>query len=260
MREFIEDADRHRDDGYGRAQRQEKRELPKRFYKTVSVEAVAGGGFNVLLDGKPMRTSGRHPVVVPVSAIATIMAEEWAAQSLRIDPQTMPMVRLVNSAIESGDAKVPELRAEIIKYAGNDLLLYRAEGPASLVAAQEKLWDAALVKLARHFEVAFQPTIGIVHQPQPPATLVRLGEALENESLFVLVALNVITTLTGSGLLAIAIWLRLLGADAAWEIAHVDEDHQAAEWGIVEEAAARRTLRRTEFDAAVKMLELLRTD
>jgi chaperone required for assembly of F1-ATPase len=257
MREFLEEAEQHRDDGYGRAQATEKRELPKRFYVTAAVAPV-DGGFTVTLDGRATRTPGRVPVVVPVAGIATIMADEWAAQGEHIDPMTMPMTRLVNALIESGEDKVPAMRAEIVKYAGSDLLLYRAGDPAALVAAQEKLWDAALVKLARHFEVSFQPTIGIVHQPQPPATLTRLGEALEGEGQFVLGALNVITTITGSGLLAIAVHRKLLSADAAWETAHVDEDYQQSQWGMVEEALVRRRRRRLEFDAAVKLLELVR--
>ena len=106
---------------------------------------------------------------------------------------TMPLVRLVNSAVESGEGKIEALRDEIVKYAANDLLLYRADTPAALVAAQEKHWDDALVRLARHFEVSFQPTIGIVHQPQPERTLARLTAALRDEGLFVLTALNAIT-------------------------------------------------------------------
>lgn len=256
MREFLDDAERHRDDGYGRAQAHEKRELARRFYRAAAVEA-AQGGFTVALDGRPTRTPGGHPVVVPVAGIATIMAAEWAGQGERIDPLTMPMVRLVNSAIEGGTEKMPALREEVIRYAGNDLLLYRAEGPRALVEAQEKLWDAALVKLSRHFEVSFRPTIGIVHQPQPPATLARLAAALDEEGLFVLAALVAITTLSGSGLLALAIRQRLLSPDAAWQTAHVDEDFQAAEWGTVEDAATRRARRRVEFDAAAKVLELM---
>jgi chaperone required for assembly of F1-ATPase len=102
--------------------------------------------------------------------------------------------------------------------------------------------------------------MGIVHQSQPPATLTRLGASLEDEGLFVLAAMNVITTITGSGLLAIAVWHKLLSADAAWETAHVDEDFQQSQWGTVEEAAVRRQRRRLEYDAAVTLLELLRTD
>ena len=198
------------------------------------------------------------PVVVPVAPLATAMAAEWAAQGEFIDPATMPLVRLVNSAIESGEERVIALREEVVKYAGNDLLLYRTDTPQELVAEQERLWDSALVRIARHFGVGFQPTIGIIHQPQPEATLARLAAVLEGEGLLVMTALVSITTLTGSGLLALAFWHRLLSADEVWEAAHVDEDHNARVWGEDAEATLRRQKRRREFDAAVQVLEFLR--
>ena len=220
--------------------------------------APVDGGFAVTLDGKPTRTPGMKPVVVPVAPLATAMAAEWAAQGEFIDPATMPLVRLVNSAIESGEERVIALREEVVKYAGNDLLLYRTDTPQELVAEQERLWDSALVRIARHFGVGFQPTIGIIHQPQPEATLARLAAVLEGEGLLVMTALVSITTLTGSGLLALAFWHRLLSADEVWEAAHVDEDHNARVWGEDAEATLRRQKRRREFDAAVQVLEFLR--
>jgi chaperone required for assembly of F1-ATPase len=256
VREFLDDAHQHRDDGYGRAQAHAKRELPKRFYKGATVVKI-GDGFAVGLDGRVPKTPGMKPVVVPVEAVAEVMATEWSAQGEFIDPETMPMVRLVNSAVEAGEESKPALRAEIVKYAGNDLLLYRADTPEGLVRRQEDLWDGALVKLARHFSVSFQPTMGIVHQPQPPATLAKLDEALATESLLPLTAMNAIMSITGSGLLAIALRHRLLDAEQVWLAAHVDEDHNIALWGEVEEITTRRAKRRKEFDAAVALLEAL---
>jgi len=257
MRDSLEDALSHSEDGLGRAQKRDRQELPKRFYKEAGVDVV-DGGFTVTLDGRPTRTPGRVPVVVPVAGIATIMAEEWAAQGERIDALTMPMVRLVNSALEGGQGMVPSFRDEVVKFAGNDLMLYRAESPRELVAEQEAVWDDALVKLARHFGVSFQPTIGILHQPQPPATLAKLEESLEGEGLLVLTALVSITGLTGSGLLAIGLLNRLFTPDHVWLAAHVDEDFQIRQWGEDEEAIERRALRRIEFDTAVKLIELMR--
>ncbi|MEO8756465.1 MAG: ATP12 family protein [Devosia sp.] len=256
MREFLEDAHGHRQDGYGRAQAHVKQQLPKRFYKEAAVKPVEGG-FAVRLDGRVPKTPGMKPVVVPVEAVAEVMAEEWAAQSEFIDPQMMPMTRLVNSAVEAGDETMAALRAEIVKYAANDLLLYRADTPVTLVQRQEELWDGTLVKLARHFGIIFQPTIGIVHQPQPAGTLVRLGTALEVETLLPLTAMNAITSITGSGLLALALRHHLLDAEQVWLTAHVDEDHNIAMWGEVEEIIERRAKRRKEFDAAVRLLELV---
>lgn len=258
MRDQLEDIQKHIDDGYGRAQHLNKVELPKRFYKDVGVSPV-DGGFVVTLDGRQVRTPGKKiPVVVPAAAIATAMAEEWAAQGTHIDPSTMPMVRLINSGIESGEETIPAFRDEIVKFASGDLMLYRADTPQELVSEQELQWDKALTTLARHFGVAFQPTIGIIHQAQPKATLDRLAESLVNEGLLTLTALVSITGLSGSGLLAIGLWNQLFTSEQVWKAAHVDEDFQISQWGEDEEAAERRAKRRVEFDTAVAALDALR--
>ena len=259
MRDQLEDVHKHQEDGYGRAHHRVNVDLPKRFYKDVGVAPVEGG-FTVTLDGRPTKTPGHKiPVVVPAAGIATAMASEWAAQGERIDPLIMPTVRLVNSALESGEKMIPAFRDEIIKFAAGDLLLYRAEAPKELVDDQEAIWDQALVTLARHFGVSFQPTIGIIHQPQPAATLARLSDALQDEGLLALTAMVSITGLTGSGLLTIGLWHKLFTPDHVWLAAHVDEDYQIRLWGEDEEASERRAYRRKEFDSAVAVLDHLRS-
>lgn len=258
MRDQLEDAHKHMDDGYGRAQHLNKVELPKRFYKEVDVARV-DDGYAVTLDGRQVRTPGHKiQVIVPALSIAQTMAAEWAAQGEFIDPATMPMVRLINSAVESGEERIPEFRAEIGKFAAGDLLLYRADAPQELVAEQDREWDGALVALARKFDVAFQPTIGIIHQAQPAETLRKLDLTLENQGLLSLTALVSITGITGSGLLAIGLLHGLFTPDQVWKAAHVDEDHQIRLWGEDEEASERRAKRRVEFDIAVAVVEALK--
>ena len=258
MRDQLEEAHKHRDDGYGRAQHLNQVELPKRFYAEVDV-ARGEDGYSVTLDGRPLRTPGKKiPVILPVLDLAQAMAAEWAAADKVIDPGTMPMTRLINSAVESGEEMVPAFRAEIGKFAGNDLLLYRADSPQELVEEQERVWDDLLVRLARKFEVGFQPTIGIIHQPQPVSTLDKLDAALGGQGLLSLTALVSITGLTGSGLLAIALLHQLVTPDDVWTAAHVDEDHQIRLWGEDEEAMERRAKRRVEFDIAVSVVNALR--
>ena len=258
MRDQLDDIQKHLNDGYGRAQHLNRVELPKRFYKDVAAGPFEGG-FVVTLDGRPVKTPGKKlPVIVPSATIATTMAGEWAGQGEFINPATMPMVRLINSAVESGEEMVPAFRDEIIKFAAGDLLLYRAESPQELVSEQEVAWDNALTVLARHFGVSFQPTVGIIHQDQPKATLDRLAQSLTEENLFTLTALVSITGLTGSGLLAIGLLHRLFSAEQVWRAAHVDEDYQISQWGQDEEAAERRAKRREEFDIAVAVVDALR--
>ena len=258
MRDQLDEIQKHLNDGYGRAQQLDKVELPKRFYKDVGVSPV-DGGFVVTLDGRQTRTPARKiPIVVPAASIATAMAEEWSAQGEFIDATTMPMVRLINSAVESGEDMIPAFREEVLKFAAGDLMLYRADTPQELISAQEAAWDKALVTLARHFSIRFQPTTGIIHQAQPKATLDRLAESLGNENLLTLTALVSITGLTGSGLLSIGLLHKLFTPDQVWTAAHVDEDYQIGHWGQDEEAEHRRAVRRVEFDTAVAVVEALR--
>lgn len=256
MREFLEDALNHRDDGYGRAQKHMQRELPKRFYKDVAVAEVQGG-HTVTLDGRQVKTPTKKAVTVASPALAEAMRGEWDGQGSHIDPDLMPHVKLVNSAIEGGEAARGALIDEVIKFAGNDLLLYRADSPRELAALQEEVWDDVLVKLARRFSISFRPTVGIVHEAQPVESLNRLRDSLAEIDFMSATALVSMTGIMGSGLLAIALREGLVEPDEAWRAAHVDEDYQIAQWGEDYEASQRRERRRTEFDAAVNVMRWL---
>ena len=256
MREFLEDAHAHRQDGYGRAQAADKTPLIRRFYADVTV-VPQDDAHAVLLDGRPIKTPGGKPVRVPTPELANALAREWNRQSAEINFQHMPLVRLTHSAIETGPESAPAFRDEIVKYAGNDLLLYRADTPDSLVAEQERAWDPVLVALARHHGVKFQPTVGIIHQPQPQATLDRLAATLDQEDPMALVALMQMVSLTGSALLVLAHRQNLIDAAAVWSAAHVDEDHNIRLWGGDDYAERRRRDRHLEFRAALALLEAL---
>ncbi len=258
MPNLIEEAFDHRDDGYGRAQKAMKRKLPKRFYRTASVGPLEDGAHTVLLDGHPTRTPGKVPVRVPHAGIAEIMAAEWNAQGAEIDPETMPVVRLINAAVEGGDSSIAGLRAEVIKYAGTDLLYYRAESPAELNAEQERLWDPVLTDLARHFAIRFETTRGIAHVAQPLSSLDALTRSLETTTLFAAAALALITGITGSGLLAIALNEGLIDPETAWQAAHVDEHHNMRLWGADSEAEKRLAKHRRDFDAGMAVLALVK--
>jgi chaperone required for assembly of F1-ATPase len=65
----------------------------------------------------------------------------------------------------------------------------------------------------------------------------------------------VITTLTGSALIALAMARGQLSAEAAWQAAHVDEDWNMEQWGRDEMAMQRRDFRHAEFQAAATVLE-----
>ena len=229
---------------------------PKRFYETVSVER-GKGGYALRLDGKPVRTPLKNLPVLPTRALADSVAEEWRAQGERIDPETMPLTKLANSVIDGVHGKEEAVIDDIMAHAASDLLYYRADGPPGLVAAQQAQWDPVFDWAKAALDAPFTLSEGVVHVTQPQASLDRIKERLLGFDAFNLAALHVMTGLTGSALLALAVALGWLTPEEAWKAAHVDEDWQISQWGEDAEAVERRARYWRDFDAATRLLQLL---
>lgn len=230
--------------------------LSKRFYERVDVED-RDGGFALLLDGKIVRTPGKAELLLPSRALAEAVAEEWRGQGERIDPATMPLTRLANSAIDGVAGSEQAVIGDILAFAGSDLLCYRADGPLGLIEAQRAHWDPVLAWAKSSLGAPLVLSEGVVHVAQPQASLDRLKDRLDGRDTFSLAALHVMTALTGSALLALAVAEGQMTPDQAWTASHVDEDWQVSQWGEDAEAAARRTTHRRDFAAAARLLSLL---
>lgn len=259
MRDILTDAETHREDGYGRSQKQQKQKLPKRFYKSVDV-FEDNGSFQIQLDGKPIKTPGKSIVSVPNAKLAAILQNEWSAVEEEIDPSKMPMTRLVNTIVERADETVDAVKAEIIKFVGNDLMLYRADSPVELVEKQQHQWGDALASFEKRYDVRFEPITGIMHKDQPKELSSRVAEILVQFGVFTAFATMSLTSITGSGVLAIGLAEGLFEAEEAWDNAFLDENYQAQLWGEDAEALRVRKFKRTEYDAALALLDAVERD
>jgi chaperone required for assembly of F1-ATPase len=227
----------------------------KRFYARAG--AVEGkDGFVVTLDDKPIRTPSGRQVVVPVKEIADAIVAEWEAQREFVDPLTMPMTRFANSVVDAVVDQVDAVTEDVAKYFQSDLLFYRAGHPEGLVAREAAHWDPLLFWAADALGAHFILAEGIVHVRQPEPAIAAARAALPSDP-WSIAALHVITALTGSALLALALLRGVVDQDQAWAAAHVDEDWNIEKWGVDEEVAARRAARLVDFRAAAGILKAL---
>jgi len=228
--------------------------LPKRFYEAAGV-VERDGLFHVALDGRTARTPARNQLAVSSRPVAEALAAEWQAQAERIDPARMPLTRLVNSALDGVVDQQEAVRAEIVRYAGSDALCYRAGEPDALVALQNEIWEPIRQGVEGRIGARFLLAEGIVFAQQPAETLAAVTRHVGDiPAPLALAGAHNVMTLTGSTILTLALAFGLLDSDAVWAAAHLDEDYQIGIWGQDEEAAERRAIRRTEFDAAVLLL------
>jgi chaperone required for assembly of F1-ATPase len=229
--------------------------FPKRFYKQASVIATEGG-FQIALDGKGVKTPVKRALAVPDQSLAEAIAAEWQAQGSHIDPSSMPLTCLINAALDGVADQAGAVREEIIRYAGNDALCYRTSEPPRLTERQNLVWNPILAWAEAELGLKLNLAEGVIHVAQPDESIAAAAKAVAAvPAPLGLAALNTITTLTGSAIVALALWHGYLDADAVWVAAHVDEDFQIEVWGQDHEAAVRRANRRIQFDAAVLVLQ-----
>ncbi|MDR6787516.1 chaperone required for assembly of F1-ATPase [Sphingomonas sp. BE138] len=225
----------------------------KRFWTEVSVDADNA----IRLDARAVRTPGRAPLALPTAALAEAIADEWRAVGDAIDPRAMPLTGLANAAIDRVAADPSAFAAGLARYAESDLLCYRADGPATLVARQAAAWNPLLDWARDRYDVHIEVVAGIIHRAQPPATIERLGDAVASRDAFHLAALSPIVTLTGTLVGALALVEGAVDADTLWAAAMLDDDWQVERWGEDALATQARAGKRRDYDAAVRFLALL---
>lgn len=261
MRDILSDMEKALAEGQadpmGSAQRSMRPKLAKRFYEEVSVSET-DNGFVVLLDGRTVKTPGQAVLNFANQNAAQLVSDEFASQVDVLDPLLMPCYRLANTATDGVSTDMQAVVEDVLRFCGSDLLCYRADGPDELVQKQRAAWDEPLEWAETLLGAQFNLAEGVIHVAQPRATVAAYGAQIKPISdPMVLASFHSMMTLTGSAILALAVFKGHLSAADAWNAAHVDEDHVIEQWGEDQEAKERRFMRWAEMDAADRMLKSL---
>ena len=211
---------------------------PKRFYKAAGV-VDATGGHGIALDGKPVRTPAGRPLAVPGAALAGALAEEWEAQEEEIDRETMPLTRLVCTALDLVPERRTDIVAEVAAYAETDLVCYRIDEPPALARREAAAWEPLVTWAAERYDAHLAVTASITPLAQAPAALDALRAAVAAEDDFALAGLSLVTRAFGSVVIALAMREGRLDAAAAADASLVDERYQLERWGVDADLAAR---------------------
>ncbi|MEO0062497.1 MAG: hypothetical protein RLZZ08_1057 [Pseudomonadota bacterium] len=230
----------------------------KRFWKDVAV-APAAGGFQITLDGRPLRTQGGAAQILPGAGLADLLAEEWRNQGDEIDPAAFPMRDMADFAIDKVRADRADTITRMLAYAETDTLCYRADPDEPLFRRQQELWEPLTSAAEARLGVRFERISGIIHRPQPAATMDRLRAVLAAQDDFTLAAINTLAPLAASMITALAVLEPGADADALFTAANCEEDWQAEQWGWEWTAEELRARRLAAFLAAARFASLARS-
>lgn len=230
--------------------------MTKRFYKTVAARPE-GGGYGVCLDERALKTPAGNTLVVPTMALAEAIAQEWDRQGETVEPASMPLTRLANTAVDRVRGAYDEVAAATAAYGVSDVLCHRSDRDPSLAEREETEWQPVLDWAAQDLGVQFVTAMGIMPVSQPDEALAACRARIEAFDAPALAAISEMTSLLGSLILALAVTAGHLEAPEAFRLSHLEETHQEERWGLDEEAHARREARKADFLAACEFLRLL---
>ena len=223
----------------------------KRFYKDVTT-ARTDLGWIVQLDGRPIKTQGGQPQVLPSEALAEMLAAEWRAQGETIDPASFRFRDMADYAIDVVAQDRAALVEKLLGYAETDTLCYRADPEDPLYRRQQEVWEPIVAGLESREGVKLHRISGILHRPQTEETRERLAARLESLAPFTLAALEQTTSLAASLCIGLEALEDDADGEALWDAANLEEDWQADLWGRDWEAEERRAKRKSDFLAALE--------
>ena len=230
----------------------------KRFYKETAVDQ-GDGGHRILLDGRPMRTPAKAVLVVPTRALAEAIAAEWGAvpDKADINVSHLPLTRLAATGLDRVTSQRARVIEDTAKYAGSDMLCYRASEPETLVKRQQAIWQPLLDWADERYGARLVIVEGLAFVEQPADAVARLGEAVATHSDLGLSALYNLTHISGSLIVALAVAEGHLAAADAFAAAQLDELYQIERWGEDPIATKRHEGIRHDIEAGARFLALL---
>ena len=230
----------------------------KRFYKETAVD-LGDGGHRILLDGKPMRTPAKAVLVVPTRALAEAIAAEWGQvpDKADINVSHLPLTRLAATGLDRVTSQRARVIEDTAKYAGSDMLCYRASEPETLVKRQQETWQPLLDWAAGRYGARLVIVEGLAFVEQPADAVARLAELVAAHSDLGLSALYNLTHISGSLIVALAVAEGHLSAADAFAAAQLDELYQIERWGEDPIATKRHEGIRHDIEASARFLALL---
>lgn len=229
----------------------------RRFWTEAAATPTQDGtAWEVRLDGRPVRTPAKAPLLLPSEGMARAVAAEWAAQDKLVNPNSMPFTRSANSAIDKVTPQFDEVAALVAEYGGSDLLCYRAEAPDILAQRQAEAWDPLLDWAASGLGAPLGMTAGVMHVPQPANSLETLAARVRALTPFQLAAMHDLVALSGSLVIGLAVLHEVLPPEDLWLRSRVDELFQQEQWGEDEEATEMAEAKRRDFLHAHRFLRL----
>ncbi|KAG9318872.1 hypothetical protein JVU11DRAFT_979 [Chiua virens] len=211
----------------------------KRFWKTVGIDSRIDG-IAVTLDKRALKTPSGHTLLLPENKrlAATLIANEWENQETLLKPHALPMTSVASRAIDTlhDEETRSEVQEALLNYLDTDTICFHHDDPEPLVKLQREHWDPLLQWARSTFEIEIHVHRSVLFHSQPERTRQVLNSVLTRMDPWEMAAMERVTYVTKSFLIALALVKRHLTAEQAALAAQVEVASQVERWGEVEDS------------------------
>uniref|UniRef100_A0A6P4E3V4 ATP synthase mitochondrial F1 complex assembly factor 2 n=1 Tax=Drosophila rhopaloa TaxID=1041015 RepID=A0A6P4E3V4_DRORH len=156
---------------------------PKRFYKKTSVLS-GGGGYEVVLDHRKLKTPKGTPFVVRNDPLAIAVATEFDAQKEHIERSRMHLSALCFTAIDNpNDLSKLDMVNYLLSFLATSTDMYPLQDETDLQDLQVNEWDPVIAWFNQRFQTNLQKTMNITPPQVSEEDKMRVAKHFQSYSL-----------------------------------------------------------------------------
>lgn len=211
-----------------------------KYYENVDIREVSStqNQYEILLDGKPLKSPKRAQFVLPNKLLASAIATEWATQEDDlIRPFTMPLMQLSSTALDhmSDYATFDFHVKKLLEFFDADQAVVAHPSGSELREIQlktlKKVHDWARREFGEQLNLSSD---SIFAQPQPEEVKLLMEKRLRSLSPWEMTCTFAAAAAAKSLLIGLALNRNIIDPEEALKCARVEEDYQIERHGFVE--------------------------
>ncbi len=229
--------------------------IPKITFKIIK---SSKNKYYIQINNKIAKTPQGNLIELPTLKLAKIILKDYQSVKTKKVANIVSPIRLTNTAIDRIVTDNHNYIEKLSLYANNDVVCYFARSPKDLIKKQNKHWLPLIIFMQDFYNINILYTSKISAISQNKDSLSKLKLILSKKNNFELSAIAVLSQLTNSIIISLALVNDKINVKNAFECSNLDEIYQSSFWGKDEEAFTRLKAISTDIKNVKKYYDALK--
>ena len=229
--------------------------IPKIVFK---INKSSKNKYCIQINNKTAKTPQGNLIELPTLKLAKIILKDYQSFKTKKVANIASPIKLTNTAIDRIITDNHNYIEKLSLYVNSDVICYFARSPRDLIKKQNKHWLPLIIFMQDFYDINILYTSEISAISQSKDSLSKLKLILSKKNNFELSAIAVLSQLTNSIIISLALVNDKINVKNAFECSNLDEIYQSSFWGKDEEAFTRLKAISTDIKNVKKYYDALK--